>query len=426
MKNKIMLQIVFISLIFCNEISAQWVKTNLPNNLISSLAVSGENLFAGTEESVFLSTNNGENWVDLNSGFGATTFEVADTNIYAGSTKGVYLSTNTGKDWERILDSLLFVSGLAVVGPNLLAGGDGGIFLSDDNGASWAPVDSGLPFPSFDGHYLVRQNINGTNSTDVFVATAAAGQPGESIYRSIDNGLSWTQVGNGLPNFFYFEIKPLASLPNSNGSTTILTSIHPLCQTCTQGVYRSIDNGLNWEPADTLMKQISSFAVSSSYASNYLFAGTYLNGVFLSTNSGTSWTQVNSGLADLDIQSLAITDTYLFAGTHSGVWRRPLSEMITDVENRSNYNPSTFTLEQNYPNPFNPSTTIKFQVPNSSFVNLKVYDILGNEVATLVNEEKPSGTYEVSFDAKGLSSGIYFYKLQAGSFVETRKMILMK
>ena len=92
-----------------------------------------------------------------------------------------------------------------------------------------------------------------------------------------------------------------------------------------------------------------------------------------------------------------------------------------------------FHLEQNYPNPFNPSTSIRYTVPSvtlneveGSRVSLKVYDVLGNEVATLVNEEKPAGSYEVKFDAAGLSSGIYFYKLQAGSLVETKKMILMK
>jgi hypothetical protein len=87
---------------------------------------------------------------------------------------------------------------------------------------------------------------------------------------------------------------------------------------------------------------------------------------------------------------------------------------------------NSFKLDQNYPNPFNPSTSIQFQIPKSSFVNLKVYDILGNEVAILVNEEKPAGNYEVSFIASQLSSGIYLYKIQAGSFVETKKMILMK
>jgi len=88
--------------------------------------------------------------------------------------------------------------------------------------------------------------------------------------------------------------------------------------------------------------------------------------------------------------------------------------------------PGAFILHQNYPNPFNPTTTIKYQIPEISFVTIIVYDVLGSEVATLVNEEKPVGNYEVEFNAASLPSGIYFYRLQAGSFVETKKMVLMK
>ena len=88
--------------------------------------------------------------------------------------------------------------------------------------------------------------------------------------------------------------------------------------------------------------------------------------------------------------------------------------------------PNTFKLLQNYPNPFNPRTIIQYAVSSRQFVNLKVYDVLGNEIATLVTEEKPAGTYEVEFDGAGLPSGIYFYRLQAGSFIESRKMILIK
>ena len=105
------------------------------------------------------------------------------------------------------------------------------------------------------------------------------------------------------------------------------------------------------------------------------------------------------------------------------------------VENPSEI-PEKFNLEQNYPNPFNPTTTIDFRIGDAEFVSLKVYNILGNEVATLVNEEKPAGNYTATFSAKGgsasggnaysLSSGTYFYKLQAGSFIETKKMILLK
>ncbi len=87
---------------------------------------------------------------------------------------------------------------------------------------------------------------------------------------------------------------------------------------------------------------------------------------------------------------------------------------------------SDFSLEQNYPNPFNPSTSIKFTVPTSEFVSLKVYDVLGNEVTTLVNEQKAPGTYEVRFEAGDLASGVYVYRLQAGNFTQTRKLMLMK
>jgi hypothetical protein len=85
-----------------------------------------------------------------------------------------------------------------------------------------------------------------------------------------------------------------------------------------------------------------------------------------------------------------------------------------------------YSLNQNYPNPFNPSTTITYQVPENSFVSIKVYDLLGKEVASLVNEEKSAGNYELRFDASKLSSGFYLYTMKAGNFVETKKMLLMK
>jgi hypothetical protein len=87
---------------------------------------------------------------------------------------------------------------------------------------------------------------------------------------------------------------------------------------------------------------------------------------------------------------------------------------------------SGFSLHQNFPNPFNPSTSMQYTIGSRQFVTLKVYDLLGREVATLVNEEKPAGEYEVEFDGSNLPSGIYFYQLKAGSFVETKKMILLK
>lgn len=105
-------------------------------------------------------------------------------------------------------------------------------------------------------------------------------------------------------------------------------------------------------------------------------------------------------------------------------------ENLTSVEEVKNF-PLSFSLSQNYPNPFNPNTKIRYTIPGvetllATSVQLKVFDILGNEVATLVDEYKPAGSYDVDFDASYLSSGVYFYKLQAGSFVETRKLMLLK
>ena len=101
-------------------------------------------------------------------------------------------------------------------------------------------------------------------------------------------------------------------------------------------------------------------------------------------------------------------------------------EGVASVENISGVTPSNYSLEQNYPNPFNPSTTINFTIPNSEFVNLKVYNILGSEVATLVNENLAPGAYKFNFDAQGLASGIYLYELNAGNFREIKKMNLLK
>ena len=99
---------------------------------------------------------------------------------------------------------------------------------------------------------------------------------------------------------------------------------------------------------------------------------------------------------------------------------------VTGVEDEFNGAIASYKLFDAYPNPFNPSTKISYQIPENNFVTLKVYDAIGNELAALVNENKQSGIYEVTFNAVELTSGVYFYRLQAGSFVETKKMLILK
>ena len=109
-----------------------------------------------------------------------------------------------------------------------------------------------------------------------------------------------------------------------------------------------------------------------------------------------------------------------------GFWYVYQQQTITAVEDEENTIPTVFKLEQNYPNPFNPSTTIKFAVPERSSVLIKVYDITGSEVATIINEEMEAGWYEKSFNPKALSSGVYLYRMQAGNYVNIKKMLLIK
>jgi len=123
--------------------------------------------------------------------------------------------------------------------------------------------------------------------------------------------------------------------------------------------------------------------------------------------------------ADVCAATITVNGTYSGNGTFCNA--------PVDVENEVDLvTPKEFSLSQNYPNPFNPSTLIKYQLPISSQVTIKVYDVLGDEVATLVNEEKPIGFYEIDFDASRFASGVYLYKIQAGSFVSAKKMILIK
>jgi hypothetical protein len=157
-----------------------------------------------------------------------------------------------------------------------------------------------------------------------------------------------------------------------------------------------------------------------------LFAGTS-NGVYLSTNNGVSWTAVDSGLTDTIVLSLSVFGTNLFAGTDSAVWRRPLSELITAVKDRKSEIPSELLISQNYPDPFNPSTIIQFTVPTNGRAVLKVFNVLGQEVATLFDGEVSAGRYhQVQFNASNLASGVYFSKLEFNGKMQMKKMLLVK
>jgi hypothetical protein len=121
-----------------------------------------------------------------------------------------------------------------------------------------------------------------------------------------------------------------------------------------------------------------------------------------------------------------VNKKYLFAGTQGGVWRIPLADIATSVNDHRSQLPAQYALYQNFPNPFNPSTVIRYQMPVNSRATLKVYDVLGRKIATLVDGEQSAGTHSVMFNAAGISSGTYFYRFQAGMYGETKKFTVLK
>ncbi len=232
---------------------------------------------------------------------------------------------------------------------------------------------------------------------------------------------------------------------------------------------RSTDRGLSWsspvqvndDPGTSAWQWFGTMSVAPNGRIDVVWLdtrnnpGTYLSSLYysFSEDNGQTWS-LNKQLSDAFDPHLGwpqqnkmgdyfdmISDNngafLAWAGTFNGeqdVYYGRISQIPVAIDDRQDDSgiPGTFSLSQNYPNPFNPATKIRYSIPQSSNVVIKVFDILGNEIETLVNEEKPTGEYEVDFNSlsasggQGLTSGIYFYKLQAGSFVQTKKMILMK
>jgi hypothetical protein len=190
----------------------------------------------------------------------------------------------------------------------------------------------------------------------------------------------------------------------------------------------SSDTGNSWAAVNSGLTDLQ---INTLYQyNNLLFAGT-ASSVFYTSNNGEIWNQINSGLPNAGVKIFAVQNNYLFAGTNGhSVWRFPLDSLV-GINVSSTQIPESFQLYQNYPNPFNPSTKISYDLPSDVNVKLIVYDDLGREIKTLVNEKQNSGEHEIVFDASNLPSGVYYYKLETGNasgsgFAQTRKMVLIK
>jgi stress response protein SCP2 len=287
-----------------------------------------------------------------------------------------------------------------------------GIYKSTNKGESWTVCNT-TGLTSYNTRDLI---VN--SSGHIFVAAN-----GEGIFRSTDDGASWTEIINGITKY---GCEHLAI--NSKG--------HLLCNG-DQRIFVSTDNGDSWVRY-MYGGATSSFRGMIINSLDYVYIAMAGGGVISTTDNGTTWNELNSGIdeSNLDMTCLAIDqDERIYTAGHFNYFVYIGQKTISGIENDSRNLPSGFVLSQNYPNPFNPETIISYQIPVSLIpsqggasvhVILRVYDMLGREVSTLVNCEQNAGNYNVNFNAAGLSSGLYIYRLQAGTNVLSRKMQLIR
>lgn len=394
--NSVLILIVLFT--FFNQTTfGQWVQASngiATNNSIYSFTARSGNIFTGTfNTGVYATSNIGSNWeqTSLNN---KTVFSLLNSgnNVVAGtSLSGVYYSANNGVNWTQTTLNDKIVFSLAGSGNNVFAGVSGsGVYLSTNNGINWSQT-------SLNNLTIYSLAISGSS---IFAGTASG------VYLSTNNGSNWTLTAHIATTVYALLVSGTSVF---SGTST--------------GVYISTNNGSTWTQT-ALSQPIRSLTADG----NNIFAGTNSNtGVYYTNNNGTSWIQKNQGFTSLTtINALFIDNNFIFAGTQGqSVWKRSLTEII-GIRNISSEIPSAFSLEQNYPNPFNPETKIKFSVSKSGGVKITVYDMIGREVQELVNESLKPGIYETTFNGAILNSGVYLYKITAGEFSETKRMLLIK
>jgi photosystem II stability/assembly factor-like uncharacterized protein len=453
--------ILCLILFFCSiglAFTAEWTYLGLSDEVVKSILInhdSTEILFIGTARyymhpglgGVFTSTNGGSSWdttglwgrdvVDLT--FHPTNLNILYAACYTsdGSTPGVYKTTDGGHTWFwssngiPLLPSVTGVQSIAVhpKGPDTLLAGTGGpmgggLYKSTDNGENWAELL---------GFRIKLITFDMKNPRIIYVMIE-----GEGLTKSIDSGQSWFPIlsGSAVQIIMSFTIDCLSSNFLYVG-------------TYGRGLFKSIDAGTTWaainkglpDSLDNL--KVQSMVIDSSNP-NIIYAGTGREGIFKSENAGLTWSKLHPEIPDQHVNTLALDydrDKTLYAGTDNGIWRL---DMTTDVDydhDKDIESPRKYMLYQNYPNPFNSTTCIRFNIPSREMSGdsrlcvlcptLKIYNILGQKVRTLVDAFREPGYYAVTWDGRDekgqiAPTGIYFYRLSGNGFTSIRKMVLLR
>lgn len=348
--------------------------------LNDNLAFVGEGEVNGNA-SLYKTTNAGVNWQPIlttsgNGGhFTGLAFTKLNGNIFGlAIAEKVYRTSNSGANWIELSAGVTGVSNaknsLMIVDNDFygfgMNNGAARVRLTTNNSSTWNTQQL-----SVSGNYT---SAIAFHSNKLYgVAATATSLP--NISRTTDGGVTWMNVniGSGVTGTCYFvwvPATPVVYILGSNG-----------------GIKRSTDNGVSWVTTPTP-------GVTNLTHFDFMHSGMVVYGYAVSSNGNI----------------IKLADTL---------------NILTGINSNNNF-PKEYSLSQNYPNPFNPSTNISFSIPQSTIVKISVFDILGREVYSPVNEFKQAGSYDVTIDAGRLGSGVYYYRMTAGDFTDTKKMIVLK
>ncbi len=342
----------------------------------------------------YINTNTG--WVIGNFG-----------NDVGQSSRKIYKTTNAGNNY------------IVQHTDTLPSGVFNKIFSANEN-YIWSISNSQVIKSSNSGLNWSQQSLSGP-LTDIFFINENTGwilATLNRIFKTSNKGDNWTQ----LP------------LPSGNSQECMHFINDATGWVCNENLYKTINGGLNWNLVSAIgITARSVFFISENQGWICGNNGTIKN----TSNGGSNWiTQISGGsYATFQLNTIQFINpstgwcmgsALLMYPNYLGLILKTTNGGITGFNNISSEIPKSFSLCQNYPNPFNPTTNIKFDIPKQSFVKLVIYDMLGREVATLVNEQLKAGTYQADWNAPAFPSGVYFYKLQTESYTETKKMVLIK
>ncbi len=409
--------LILSSFIFSQTLFAQtgWFSQNsgISFSLYSVYCIDPISVYTvGDNFEILKSSNGGSNWAHLYSGpypLYTSYFINVNTGWVAGSDGGIWKTVNAGVSFfqqsqitANLFNSIRFIDNNI----GLAAGGNGTIVKTTDGGLTWNFQQSGV-LSTLYSIYTIDEN-------NIYISGA-----GGKILFTNNGGATWSNLSSGTAENLYSVYFMDMNTGFAVGGNTIGL------------ILKTVNGGTSWvsQNSGTSNPLKSVFAASGTaiYA-----AGT--NGVIIkTTNSGINWYSEISGTSSTLNQVFFIDNNTGYAVGNNGVILKTTDGGgLVGIKPISGDVPEEYSLFQNYPNPFNPSTKIKFSIsPSHSTgegqgVRLIIYDLLSREIATLVNEQLKPGTYEVNWDASDYSSGIYFYKLSAGEFTETKRMVIVK